>query len=78
MKWPILILNIALFGANIYFVSGLKTSINPPAVLKASNPIQKLSDWYNYDLWKNDLIHLDLNFGVKPNLWLDPNQSKWA
>lgn len=39
MKWIVFLINISLFAANGYFVSGMKTSVNPPAVLKASNPI---------------------------------------
>tara|TARA_B110000285_G_C15132135_1_gene624364 strand:+ start:2302 stop:2550 length:249 start_codon:yes stop_codon:yes gene_type:complete len=39
LKWPILIFNFALFGFNIYLVSGLETSVNRPSILKDSNPI---------------------------------------
>jgi len=38
-KILVLILNLALFAGNIYLVSGIQTSVNPPAILKASNPI---------------------------------------
>lgn len=78
LKWPILIFNFALFGFNIYLVSGLETSVNRPSILKDSNPIQKLSDWYNYELWKLDMVTVDLNFGIKPKLWMDPSVSVWA
>ena len=78
LKWPILIFNFALFGFNIYLVSGLETSVNRPSILKDSNPIQKLSDWYNYELWKLDVVTVDLIFGIKPELWMDPKVSVWA
>ena len=38
-KYLILFLNLAIFGVNIYFVSNLSTSVHPPAILKAPNPI---------------------------------------
>ena len=39
LKFLILFVNLIVFGLNIYFVSQLKTSITPPAILKKTNPI---------------------------------------
>jgi hypothetical protein len=77
-KFLVLVLNLAVFAGNLILVSGIETSINPPAILKESNPIQKLSDWYNYELWKKDSVGITFNFGVEPELWLDPADSIWV
>jgi hypothetical protein len=39
LKFFVLLINLAIFGFNIYLVTGIRTSVNPPKVLKASNPI---------------------------------------
>jgi hypothetical protein len=55
----------------------LKTTNVPDSILKASNPIQRAFDWATYELWQQETIYLDIIYGIKPELLVNPDTTKW-
>lgn len=55
----------------------LRTTNVPDSILKPGNPIQKAFNWATYELWQQETIYLDLVYGVKPELMIDPKTTRW-
>jgi hypothetical protein len=64
-KGVIILIGMILYAFNCWSLSLLTTSNRPESMLKKTNVLEKALIWAKYELWQDDKIIIEFNWGIQ-------------
>ena len=66
-----------MFAINIWGTTRIRIRNMPENILKSSHPLQKAIVWGKQEIFLDGSYFMNMFFGVKDEIWLDPDQPYW-